>query len=167
MSLSRYAPQPLPAPNQSPSGGTITASGAHTDSCPTGATSGDGNIWRVGANVTTRIKTEADLEINGTKVPAGEYSFFVELAEGSWTAILSNQPHMEAWNREKVAQGITWGSYGYSPDHDVVRAPMSLSKIDMSVDQMSIFFADVTEEGGSLAVVWEDQMALLPFRVAQ
>ena len=34
-------------------------------------------VWRAGANVTTRIKTEVDLEIGGTKVPAGEYSLFV------------------------------------------------------------------------------------------
>ncbi len=42
-----------------------------------------GPVWRAGANVTTRIKTELDLEIGGKKVPAGEYSFFIELKEGA------------------------------------------------------------------------------------
>ncbi len=124
-------------------------------------------LWRVGANVTTRIRTEADLEINGTRVPAGEYSFFIDLKQGAWTAVISTQPYMESFDREKVAQGITWGAYGYQPEFDVVRAPMTVSTRDMSVDQMTIFFADCTDEGGRLGVVWSDQMGVLQFKVAE
>jgi hypothetical protein len=124
-------------------------------------------LWRVGANATTRIKTGLDLEINGTRVPAGEYSLFIDLKEGAWTAVLSSQPYMEGWDRAKVDQGITWGSYGYSADHDVVRAPMSVSDPGMSIDQMTIFFTDVTDAGGMLGVAWANQMGLLPFKVAQ
>src|SRR5262245_11507105 len=51
-------------------------------------------VWRAGANVTTRIKTGLDLMIGDKKVPAGEYSFFIDLKEGAWTAILSTQPFM-------------------------------------------------------------------------
>ena len=107
------------------------------------------------------------LEINGTRVPAGEYSLFIDLQEGAWTAVISSQPYMESFNREKVGEGITWGAYGYSPDHDIVRAPMSLVDAEMSVDQMTIFFADVTDVGGNLGVIWADAMALLPFSVAK
>ncbi len=124
-------------------------------------------LWRVGANVTTRIKTEADLEINGVRVPAGEYSFFIDLKEGAWTAVISKQRFMTSFSREQVAAGITWGAYGYSPEHDVVRAPMSISSRDMSVDQMTIFFADVTDTSGHLGVVWGDQMGVLEFELAE
>ena len=127
---------------------------------------GNAPLWRVGANATTRIKTGLDLEINGTRVPAGEYSFFIDLKEGAWTAVLSSQPFMESWDRAKVDQGITWGAYGHNPEHDVVRAPMSVSDPDMFVDQMTIFFADVTDEGGLIGVAWADQMGLLPFKIA-
>lgn len=123
-------------------------------------------LWRVGANVTTRIKTEADLEINGVSVPAGEYSFFIDLHEGAWTGVISTQPYMESFDRERVAEGITWGAYGYSPEHDVVRAPMTVTSPDMQVDQMTIFFADCTEAGGYLGVVWGNQMGMLEFKVA-
>lgn len=124
-------------------------------------------LWRVGANATTRLSTGVDLEINGTRVPAGEYSLFIDLAEGAWTAVLSTQPYMESFDRDKVSEGITWGAYGYSPDHDVVRAPMTVTDPEMSVDQMTIFFADVTDEGGNLGVIWADAMAMLPFKVAK
>jgi hypothetical protein len=124
-------------------------------------------LWRVGANVTTRIRTGLDLVINDTPVPAGEYSLFIELKEGAWTAILSKQPYMEAWDRAKVDQGITWGAYGYNPEHDVVRAPMAVSDPGMYVDQMTIFFADVSDAGGTMGVAWANQMGMLPFKVAQ
>ena len=123
-------------------------------------------LWRVGANATTRLTSEVDLRINGTQVPAGEYSLFIDLAEGGWTAVISRQPHMESFDREKVAQGITWGAYGYSPEFDVVRAPMRVETIDLIVDQMTIYFADVDGGGGKLAVAWADHLALLPFEIA-
>ena len=91
----------------------------------------NGPVWRAGANATTRIKTELDLEIGGKKVPAGEYSFFIDLKENGWTAILSTQPFMETPDRAKMAEGITWGAYGYKPEFDVVRAQMTVETRDV------------------------------------
>ena len=124
-------------------------------------------MWRAGANVTTRIKTELPLEIGGKTVPAGEYSFFIDLKEGAWTAILSTQPFMETPDRAKMAEGITWGAYGYKPDMDVVRAPMKVETRDFSVDQLTIGFRDVSAEGGTLYVIWDNQIGLLPFKVGK
>src|SRR5258706_14818063 len=42
-------------------------------------------IWRAGANVTTRLKTEVPLEIGGKRLAPGEYSLFVDLKEAGWT----------------------------------------------------------------------------------
>lgn len=124
-------------------------------------------VWRAGANATTRLKTDVDLEIGGTKVPAGEYSLFVELKEGGWTGIISKQDYMASFDRAKVQEGVTWGAYGYSADHDVARAPMTVQPGAASVDQLTIVFVDVTEEGGGIAVVWDDQIGTLPFKVAK
>ena len=126
-----------------------------------------GPVWRAGANATTRIKTGVDLEIGGKKVPAGEYSFFIELKEGAWTGILSKQPYMETFDRAKIAEGLTWGAYGYKPEHDVARAPMTVEKRPRSVDQLAINFTDVTADGGNMVVVWDDQYGTLPFKVAK
>ena len=73
-------------------------------------------LWRAGANVSTRIKTDVDLEIGGTKVPKGEYSLFIDLKEGGWTGVISKQPHLETPDRDKIGEGNTWGSYGYSDE---------------------------------------------------
>ncbi len=126
-----------------------------------------GPVWRAGADVTTRIRTEADLMIGGTTVPAGEYSFFIELKEGAWTAILSKQPYMETYDRDKMAEGLTWGAYGYNPEHDVARAPMTVDTTEFSIDQMTILFSDVSAAGGAIVVIWDNQTGVLPFGVAQ
>src|SRR5213592_1851052 len=34
-------------------------------------------VWRAGANVSTRLNTEATLIMDGMKIPAGEYSLFI------------------------------------------------------------------------------------------
>jgi hypothetical protein len=126
-----------------------------------------GPVWRAGANVTTRIKTGLDLMIGDKKVPAGEYSFFIDLKEGAWTAILSTQPFMDTFDRAKVGEGITWGAYGYKPEMDVVRAPMKVEKRDFSIDQLTIGFRDVTADGGMLYLIWDNQVGFLPFKVAK
>ena len=126
-----------------------------------------GPLWRAGANVTTRIKTGLDLEIGGKRVPAGEHSLFIELKEGAWTAVLSSQPYMETFDRAKIAEGQTWGAYGYKPEFDVVRAPMTVEARERRVEQMAIAFVDVSAEGGTLVVLWDNQAGMLPFKVAK
>jgi hypothetical protein len=124
-------------------------------------------LWRVGADVTTRITTEADLEIGGTKVPAGEYSLFIELKEGAWTAVISKQPYMATFDRAKIQEGQTWGAYGYNPEHDVAKAPMTVTTNENSLDQMTILFSNVSADGGSLVVAWDNQIGRMDFKVAK
>jgi hypothetical protein len=120
-------------------------------------------VWRAGANVTTRLKTEVPLVINGKTVPSGEYSVFIDLKPNNWTLILSNWPAQTRYdpnNKEAL-----WGSFGYTPDKDVLRAPMTLSTLPMAVDQLTWNFADVTDAGGKLVIMWDKVVASVPFKV--
>lgn len=124
-------------------------------------------VWRAGANASTRITSEVDLMIGDTKVAAGEYSLFIDLKEGAWTAIISSQAHMEKPDRAKMAEGITWGSYGYSEDHDVARAPMMVVAGENTIDQLTYVFSDMSADGGNLVLVWGKQIGVLPFTFAK
>ena len=121
-------------------------------------------IWRAGANVTTRLKTEAPLVINGKTVPPGDYSVFIDVKSPTdWTFIVSNwaaQTRYDPNNKEAL-----WGSFGYTPDKDVVRAPMTVSKLPFSVEELTWDFVDVTAAGGKLAIMWDKTMASVPFTV--
>jgi hypothetical protein len=127
--------------------------------------SGGGPVWRAGANLTTRMKTEAALEIGDKRIEPGEYSLFVELKEPAWTLIVSKQPYQQKYDeKDKVG---TFGAYNYDPKHDVVRAPMTMITPKASIDQFTIGFVDVTDSGGKLAMAWEKTAAVVPFTVAK
>jgi hypothetical protein len=124
---------------------------------------GSAPVWRAGANATTKLKTEVPLEIGGKKIAAGEYDMFVDLKEGAWTLILSTQPTMDKYDENEKTK--IWGSYGYDPKFDVARIPMKMVAPQVSVDQFTIAFVDMTDNGGKLAMVWEKTGAVVPFTV--
>ena len=120
-------------------------------------------LWRAGANVTTTLKTEVPLEIGGKRLEPGEYSLFVDLKEPAWTLVVSSQPRQAKYDPNEKAK--TWGAYNYDSKFDVVRAPMTMVKPAFSVDQFTIAFVDVTDQGGKLAMAWEKTGAVVPFKV--
>ncbi len=120
-------------------------------------------VWRAGANQTTRLKTEVPLVFDGKTLPPGEYSVFVDLKPGAWTLIFSNWPAQTKYdpnNKEAL-----WGSFGYTADKDVLRAPMQVSTLPYSMDEFTIAFLDVTADSGKLAMMWDTTMAVAPFKV--
>jgi hypothetical protein len=123
------------------------------------------SVWRAGANQTTRIRTEAPLVIGEKTLAPGEYSVFVELKPTAWTLILSTQPYQEQYDPNDKTK--TFGGYNYDPRFDVVRVPMQLRTIDLSVDQFTIGFVDMTQQRGTLAMWWESQMASVDFTVGR
>jgi hypothetical protein len=125
---------------------------------------GGAPVWRAGANTTTRIKTETPIVLGGKTLAAGEYSLFVDLKESGWTLIVSSQAYQQKYDANDKA--ATFGAYNYDPKFDLVRAPMKMVVPQVSVDQFTIAFADMTDKGGKLAMVWEKTGAFVEFSVA-
>ncbi len=121
-------------------------------------------VWRAGADQSTRLKTEVPLVIGGKTVPAGEYSLFIDGKDGQWTLIVSSWPAQQKYDPANNAE--LWGAYGYTPDKDVVRVPMTLTKNSLSVDELTWGFADVTTSGGKLVLMWDAVVATAPFTLA-
>jgi hypothetical protein len=123
----------------------------------------DAPVWRAGANISTQLKTEVPLVINGKTVPPGTYTMFIDLKPNNWTLILSSWEAQTRYDPANKAQ--LWGAYGYTPDKDVVRAPMTLATLPMAVDQLTWNFADMTDASGKLVIMWDKAVASVPFRV--
>ncbi|MCY4534845.1 MAG: DUF2911 domain-containing protein [Bryobacterales bacterium] len=117
-------------------------------------------VWRAGANKSTRFSTEADLKFGDETLPAGEYSMFVELKEGDWTLILSTHAAKDGFR--EPGEGL-WGAYEYTPDKDVLRVSMNVSSMPVSYEQLTISFVNVTDKGGTLALMWENTVAMTSF----
>lgn len=67
-----------------------------------------GEVWRAGANEATTFTTSKDITVQGQKLPAGTYSFFIIPGEGQSTFIFN-----------KVAK--QWGAFNYDSKEDVLR----------------------------------------------
>jgi hypothetical protein len=119
-------------------------------------------VWRAGANVSTRLKSEVPLAFGDKTVPAGEYSLFIDLKSSQWTLIVSSWPAQSKFDpQDKTA---LWGAYGYTPDKDVARVPMKLDTLPFAVDQLTWTFVDMTNDGGRMAIMWGKTMASAPFK---
>jgi hypothetical protein len=121
-------------------------------------------VWRVGANQSTRFKTEAALSFGGKTLPAGEYSMFIDLKPNAWTLIFSNWAAQQKYDPNN--KDALWGAFNYTPAKDVLRAPMTVTSLPFSVDELTIDFVDVTKTAAKLAVMWDKTMATAAFSLA-
>ncbi|MFE3867763.1 DUF2911 domain-containing protein [Flavobacterium sp. LS2P90] len=65
-------------------------------------------VWRAGANDATTFETDKELTIEGSKLPAGKYSFFVIPNEKECVIIFNKEPKQ-------------WGTYKYDQKQDQLR----------------------------------------------
>jgi hypothetical protein len=124
----------------------------------------DAPVWRAGANVTTQLKNEVPLVINGKTLAPGTYTIFIDLKPDNWTLIVSSlraQSRYDPNNKNEI-----WGAYDYTPDKDVVRAPMKLETLPHAFEQLTWQFLDMTDSGGAIAIMWDKTLASAPFKVA-
>lgn len=110
-----------------------------------------GNVWRTGANAATRIKFGEDVEINGTKVNAGEYALYTIPGKESWEVILNT--------------GVgNWGSAGYSRENDVLRFKVAPVKMDGEVQTFTIDVSDISYSTCKLELMWERTRIVIPVK---
>jgi hypothetical protein len=65
-------------------------------------------VWRAGANDATTFETDKDITIEGAKLPAGKYSFFVIPNEKECVIIFNKEAKQ-------------WGAYKYKEKEDQLR----------------------------------------------
>jgi hypothetical protein len=123
----------------------------------------DAPVWRAGANESTQLKTEVPLVINSKTIVPGTYTMFIDLKPNNWTLIVSSFKAQTRYDPNNTAE--TFGAYGYTPDKDVVRAPMTVTTLPFSVDQLTWEFTDMTDTGGKLTIMWDKMIASVPFRI--
>ncbi len=121
-------------------------------------------VWRAGANATTTLTTQVPLTVAGKTLQPGVYNVLVDLKAGGWDLVLSSQERLETFDpNEKVK---LYGSTNYDPKFDVVRAPMRMDTLDVSVEQFTILFINATERGITMLMAWERTAGFVEFSLA-
>ena len=104
--------------------------------------------WRLGANEATALTTSGDLNINGTNVPAGNYTLFALPSQGTWKLIVSK------------ATG-EWGT-NYDSSKDFARIDMHKSALSSPQEKFSISFENTNGKSTEMHARWENTDASVP-----
>jgi|AntRauTorckE6833_2_1112554.scaffolds.fasta_scaffold18251_2 hypothetical protein len=98
-----------------------------------------GNWWRTGANESTVVTFSDDVFIEGELVEAGVYSIYTIPGEDEWTVIINDK--------------LSWGT-DYDEAEDRLRVQVTPEEAH-HVEQMMIYFEDVSAESGTLYIHWD------------
>ena len=101
-----------------------------------------GEVWRTGANASTKISFSTDVVIEGHKVPAGQYALYTIFNEQEATVILSKNLEL-------------WGSIGYSADDDQLRFNVPVKHPTSSYETLTMSFSDFTMNSANFNIKWD------------
>lgn len=100
------------------------------------------SVWRAGANEATTFTTSKEIRVEGEKLPAGTYSFFlIPVASGQWIAIFNKQAEQ-------------WGAFEYDESQDQLRVMVTPQPLDQTQESLRY---EVTDQG--IEVRW-DQLSI-------
>lgn len=107
-------------------------------------------VWRTGANAATMFRTDADLIIGGTLVPAGSYTLWT-LPTTNGAALIVNR------------QTGQWGTE-YDMSKDLARIPLTMRKLATPADRFTMVI-EPASAGGVIRYMWDDTQFEVPFTV--
>lgn len=110
-----------------------------------------GEIWRTGANASTKLTFTEEVKIAGNPLPAGTYALYTIPGQQEWTVIIHKKTDMRS-----IAAGSV------KPENDAFRFKVRPMAIGEKVGTFTIQFADITTKSCHLQLSWENTMVRFP-----
>jgi hypothetical protein len=110
-----------------------------------------GEVWCTGANDATSLDTEADLDINGMKVPKGSYTLWTLPNANEWLLIVNKQTGQ--WHTD------------YRERYDFGRVKMNVKTVSAPVERLKLELSAAGGNKGTLAAAWETTEVSVPITV--
>ena len=104
-------------------------------------------VWRTGANASTKISFSTDVKLNGNPLPAGTYALYSLFTEEEATIILSKNLTLS-------------GAMGYNPVNDQLRFNVPVKHPSSHYETFTISFSDFTMNSANLNLKWEHTKAM-------
>jgi hypothetical protein len=115
-----------------------------------------GNVWRMGADEATTLKTDKDLMFGSVHVPAGTYTLFAMPMAG-------DTPESMAGKLIISKQTGQWGTQ-YNEKNDLARVDATVAMAAAPVELLTLSIID-TPSGAAFVMEWENVRAEVPFVV--
>ena len=101
-----------------------------------------GQVWRTGANASTKISFSTDVKLNGAPVPAGKYALYTIPGEKEWTVIIYKDTNLG-------------NAANYQQSNDVARVKVKPAKLAEFVETFTIDINDLRDDSATINLVWE------------
>lgn len=102
-----------------------------------------GQLWRTGANNPTKLTFSDDVTIQGTKVPAGEYTLLTIPGKDEWTVIINKNLKLSG-NDDK----------NYKQEEDVARFKVKPQQNPREIEAFTILFSNLKNNSADLELLW-------------
>jgi tetratricopeptide (TPR) repeat protein len=98
--------------------------------------------WRAGANENTVLELSHDAMIEGKKVPAGKYGFFLLVNDENTADLILSKDYR------------SWGHFHYNPANDQLRAPIKIRDHEFT-ETLTYEFLTPTKTAVELVLNWD------------
>lgn len=109
-----------------------------------------GQVWRTGANASTKITFSTDANVGGEEIKAGTYSVFTQLEEGTFVVMFNSDVN--------ASEG------SFNADNNVIEAKAKVLESEMT-ETFTIMFSNLTENTAELTFQWEKSKWSVPIKV--
>jgi hypothetical protein len=112
-----------------------------------------GEMWRTGANASTKVSFSTDLKVGGMDVPAGTYALYTIPGQTEWTIILN--------------KNLTyWGTPDkYDMAEELCRFTVKPGKLTEKVETFTILPSHLRDDKAYLSLLWENTVVNIPLEL--
>ncbi len=104
-----------------------------------------GEVWRTGANASTKLTFTEDVKIEGNPLKAGTYALYTIPGEKEWTIIIHTN------TRHRAISGDV-----YKPAEDAFRFKVRPMRTPSLVETFTIQFTDLATSSCKVSLAWEN-----------
>lgn len=111
-------------------------------------------VWRTGANSSTKITFGQEVSFGGKTVPAGTYALFMIPQEKQWKLILNKDSQQ-------------WGAFGYNEKLNVTELDVPVQQLSQPMEWFTIELNPTKDDQLDMTIEWEKSKVVVPIKVAR
>lgn len=110
-----------------------------------------GELWRTGANASTKISFGEDVMIDGKALKAGTYSLYTIPGKKIWAIIFNtNLEH--------------WGTEGFNDNETALKLTAPVKTLDKKQENFEIQVENITKNSADIVISWENTSVAIPVK---
>jgi tetratricopeptide (TPR) repeat protein len=112
-----------------------------------------GELWRTGANASSKITFGEDVKVGGTSVPKGTYALYTTPGERQWEVVFYK--NTTYWGTPEPAE--------YKMDDIAAKVTVPAVALKDAVESLTIAIDNLKNNGADVVISWENTKVAVPF----